>query len=142
MSQREEEAKLQAHLIGRYGRLTAERALEMSGMKAAMQALASGTLTEEQRAAAYVMASMHLANLCEMLLTSWEAKALTECSKRIDAAFDLWAADDIERRVGLPSMDDSTREKARAASRHRNKRPDDVASWANKLANDVKDAGD
>lgn len=97
-----EQAKLRAELIERFGEQTFTRALEMSGIRCCLQALATDALSQTERAVAYTQASMHLAKLQASFITPAECAALTECAKRLDAAADMWALDEIEARDGLP----------------------------------------
>jgi hypothetical protein len=99
--QQKEQQKLRAELIERFGVVTFTRALEMSGIRTCLQALATGNLSELERNAAYTMASMHLAKWQATYITTEESAKLTECAKRIDAAMEVWTLDDIERRDGL-----------------------------------------
>lgn len=97
-----EQEKLRAELIARYGERTFVRALEMSGIRTCLQALATGALSDVERAAAYSMAGMHLAKLHASFMTAEESASFTECARRIDAAMEAWTLDDIEAREGLP----------------------------------------
>jgi hypothetical protein len=101
-TQLQEQSQLRADLVRKYGEKTFERALEMSGIRQCLQALACDELSKEERQHAYVMASLHLAKLHASFVTLDESTALTECCRRLDSALDLWIADDIEQRDGLP----------------------------------------
>lgn len=98
----QEQDALREELIKRYGEVTFTRALEMSGVRNCLQALACDELTKEERAEAYTRAGMHVARWQATYMTPGESAALTECARRIDAALDLWALDDLEQREGLP----------------------------------------
>ena len=102
MTHEQELEALRADLIKRYGMVTFTRALEMSGIRTCLQALATGQLSDEERLAAYTMASMHLAKWQATYMTTEESEKLTECAKRVDAAMEAWTLDDIEQRDGLP----------------------------------------
>lgn len=102
MTQLEEQQKLRAELIERYGMVTFTRALEMSGLRTCLQALATGELSEVERNTAYMMAGMHLAKLQASFITREESATLTECAKRLDAAMECWTLDELEQRDGLP----------------------------------------
>jgi hypothetical protein len=97
-----EQAALREQLIQRYGELTFTRALEMSGIRCCLQALATDALSPTERVVAYTQASMHLAKLQATFITPQECAAVTECAKRLDSAVDMWALDDVEEREGLP----------------------------------------
>ncbi len=100
--QLEEQQKLRGELVARYGERTFTRALEMSGIRTCLQALATGKLSEVERLSAYTMASMHLAKLQASILTGEEAASMMECARRIDSAMEVWTLDDLEQRDGLP----------------------------------------
>ena len=102
MTELQEQAALRAELIERFGERTFLRALEMSGVRNCLQALAIDGLSKEERAEAYTRAGMHLAKLQSSFMTTAELAALTECARRIDNAIDMWSFDEIERRDGLP----------------------------------------
>jgi len=102
MTELQEQAALRAELIERFGERTFQCALEMSGIRSCLQALATGALSEVERLSAYAMASMHLAKLQASLLTGEEAAAMMECARRIDSAMEVWTLDEIEARDGLP----------------------------------------
>lgn len=102
MTQEEEQKKLKGELIERYGAVAFKRAMEMSGVRSCLEALATDALSEEERKAAYARAGMHLARLHGTFMTFEESAAMTECAKRIDAAVETWVMDDIEARDGLP----------------------------------------
>lgn len=102
MTQQEEQQKLKAELVERYGAVAFKRAMEMSGVRSCLEALATDALTEEERKVAYARAGMHLAKLHATFMTLEQSNAMTECAKRIDAAIETWAMDDIEARDGLP----------------------------------------
>lgn len=104
MSNEEEQDKLRADLIERYGAVAFNRALEMSGIRACLEALATDALSKNERRIAYERAGMHLARLHATFMTTEQSTAMTECARRIDAAFDTWAMDDIEQRDGLPPL--------------------------------------
>lgn len=97
-----EQSQLRAELIERYGMVTFTRALEMSGIRCCLQALATDVLTKAERQIAYARASMHLAKLQASFMTAAESGAITECAKRLDAALDMWTLDELEQRDGLP----------------------------------------
>jgi hypothetical protein len=97
-----EQAQLREQLIKRYGEQTFTRALEMSGIRCCLQALATDVLSPVERTVAYTQASMHLAKLQASFITPQECAALTECAKCLDSAVDMWALDDVEEREGLP----------------------------------------
>ena len=102
MTELEEQAALRAELIGRFGERTFQRALEMSGIRNCLQALAVDGLSKAERQMAYERAGMHFARLQSMFVSSEESAALTECARRIDNAIDMWSFDEIEVRDGLP----------------------------------------
>ena len=100
----QEQATLRAQLIERFGLVAFNRAMEMSGVRNCLQALACDELSKNERAEAYMRAGVHLARLHAMFMTTAESAALTECAKRIDAALDTWMLDEIEERDGLPQV--------------------------------------
>jgi len=102
VNQVEEQQRLRAELVARYGERTFNRALEMSGIRSCLQALATGALSDVERLSAYTMASMHLAKLQASILTGEEAAAMMECARRIDSAMETWTLDELEAREGLP----------------------------------------
>lgn len=99
-----EQVKLRGELIARYGELTFMRALEMSGLRCCLRALASDELKPHEREVAFHLAGRHLARLQASWMQGEASDALTECALRIDAAMDAWTLDDIEARDGLPPM--------------------------------------
>lgn len=101
MSATDEQPLLVAKLVARYGAVTYMRALEMSGLRTCMEAMACDGMTQEERLQAYQRAGMHLAKLHASLFTKEESDRITECARVIDGAFDQWAADDVARRAGL-----------------------------------------
>lgn len=102
MIEQPEQTVLRTELITRFGERTFLRALEMSGIRNCLQALACDGLSKEERAEAYMRAGMHLARLQTMFITTADSAALTECARRIDSAIDMWSLDEIEARDGLP----------------------------------------
>ena len=100
----QEQDALRAELIERFGERTFTQALEMSGIRNCLQALACDELTKEERAEAYMRGAMHLAKLQSLFITAEQSASITECAKRIDTALDLWSLDDLERREGLPRL--------------------------------------
>jgi hypothetical protein len=98
----EEQQKLRGELVARYGERTFTRALEMSGIRSCLQALATGALSDVERTAAYTMACMHLAKLQASFLNGEDSAEMTECARRIDSAMEVWTLDDLEQRDGLP----------------------------------------
>lgn len=101
MSAADECPQLVAQLVERYGHATYSRALEMSGLKICLQALAVENLSAEERQQAFQRAGMHLSRLHASLFTQEESVRITECARVIDGAFDQWAADDVARKAGL-----------------------------------------
>lgn len=103
-----EQQKFHADLVVKYGAAIVAQARHLSGIKLNIQALAVDELSAEERAKAYIRAGSHLAELLELLMTYLPKKAyeqrhkLTECSQVLDTAIDLWMADEIEQRDGLP----------------------------------------
>jgi hypothetical protein len=97
-----EQARVRADLIAKYGERIFTQALEMSGVRCCLQALACAVLTNEERETVYQRAAMHLARLHATFMNTEESAIFTECAKRIDSAVDLWTLDDIEAREGLP----------------------------------------
>lgn len=97
-----EQAKFRDDLVKRFGQVTVTRAYELSGLSLALTALAQDELSVERRTRLYEMASLHLAELLGTMLTAQESAAVSDCAKRIDSAMDVWMADQIEARDGLP----------------------------------------
>ena len=104
MTELREQTALRAELIRRFGERTFQRALEMSGIRICLQALATDALSEIERKTAYMMAGVHLANLQTSFLNGEDSAAMTECARRLDAAMDMWSLDEIEARDGLPPV--------------------------------------
>jgi hypothetical protein len=97
-----EQQRLRAELIERYGEVTYKRALEMSGLRCCLQALARDQLSVDERVLAYRRANMHFAQLQASFMTLEQSAQITECAKRLDSAIDMWTLDEIEEREGLP----------------------------------------
>jgi hypothetical protein len=96
-----EQAQLREQLVRALWRADLHAALEMSGIRCCLQALATDALSPTERTVAYTQASMHLAKLQASFITPQECAALTECAKCLDSAVDMWALDDVEAREGL-----------------------------------------
>lgn len=101
-----EQQQLRAALIERYGVVAFNRAMEMSGVRTCLQALATDALSAQERHLAFMRAGMHLSRLHASFMTAEQSAALSECAKRIDAALDMWVVDEIEQRDGLPPQGD------------------------------------
>jgi hypothetical protein len=67
-----------------------------------MVALGRDDLNEAERKRMYDQASLHLGQLLETMMSPALSEKVTECAKRLDEAIALWAADEVERRDGLP----------------------------------------
>lgn len=88
-------------LIAKYGQAVFEQAVELSGLALCMRALADPEMDAGQREWLYQQGSLHLAKLLNPLMSPQHSAQVTECSKRIESATDLWMADELERRHGL-----------------------------------------
>lgn len=97
-----EQEKFHADLVASYGLPVVTQARHLSGLKLCLQALALDKLTEEERRKSYARAGAHLAHLVDLLMTEPQSRKLTECAALLDSAIDLWMADEIEQRDGLP----------------------------------------
>lgn len=97
-----EQEKLHADLVKKYGLLIVRQARHLSGLTFCLQALALEEIDAEERKKSYARAAAHLANLLETVMTAEYSAKVTECAARIDSAIDLWTADEIEQRDGLP----------------------------------------
>jgi hypothetical protein len=102
MSETQEQEKLRSDLIAQYGERAFRQACELAGIKNCLQALSCDALSTDERAAAYMRASLHLGQFLESLMSAEQSASLTECARRVEAAVDQWMLDDIERRQGLP----------------------------------------
>lgn len=100
-----EQRQLHAELVRRYGEKTCQQAHQLFGLALCLVALSTDVLSAEERRKSYVMASAHLAQLLETLMTQAESAKVSECAKRMDAAIAAWVLDDIEARDGLPKGD-------------------------------------
>lgn len=99
-----EQQKLQADLIAEYGETVVRQAQELSGLSMCMVALGAEDLKPAERARAYQQASLHLGQLLETMMSVEMSAKVTQCAKRMDSALDVWMADEIERRDGLPRL--------------------------------------
>ncbi len=97
-----EQEKLHADLVKKYGLLIVKQARHLSGLTLCLQALALDELDQEERRKSYERAGVHLAKLLETVMPAEYSAKVTECASRIDSATDLWMADEIEQRDGLP----------------------------------------
>ncbi len=97
-----EQEQLRADLIAQYGETVFKQASELSGLAMCLVGLGADELKPEERARLYRQASLHLAQLLETVMPAEHSAKVTECAKRMDVALDLWMADEIEKREGLP----------------------------------------
>lgn len=98
----EEQKKFRADLLARYGARVYHVAEHLSGLTTCIKALGCDTLNQQEREAAIGQACMHTSKLLGGLITVHESELVQECARRIDTAVELWAADAIENREGLP----------------------------------------
>ena len=99
-----EQEKLHADLVKQYGLLIVTQARHLSGLTLCLQALALDELSAEERKKSYARAGTHLGQLLETVMSAEYSAKVTECAGRIDAALDLWTADEIEQREGLKNV--------------------------------------
>jgi hypothetical protein len=97
-----EQQKLHDDLIAEYGETIVHQARHLSGLTTCMAALGAEELSKEERERAYRRAALHLGELLGTVLQPEVSAKVTECAERIDTAADLWMADEIEKRDGLP----------------------------------------
>lgn len=97
-----ERAALQAQLVAKYGEQLFNRACDFSNLRLLMVALATDEMTPAERKDAFEHATTHLSALIASLMGRVEMAKLIACAERIDSAVDVWVADDIEARDGLP----------------------------------------
>lgn len=100
-SEPQEQAQLREDLTAEYGEALYGQAVEFSGLALCLTALATDDMTTEERAEIYQQASLHLSALLAVLLPPGTSQKLTECAKRLDAATEIWMADEMARRAGL-----------------------------------------
>lgn len=96
----EEQERLSAELLKRYGPETFKRALQISGIRACLSSLATDALTREERHDMFVRAVLHVDMFQSSVLKLKESQAITECAMRMDAAISMWVLDGIEEKVG------------------------------------------
>jgi hypothetical protein len=89
-------------VVAQYGVRIVDQARHLAGLALCMQALALDDLSEEERKKSYARASVHLWQLLETMMSMEYSAKVTECARRIDTATELWTADEIEARDGLP----------------------------------------
>lgn len=96
-----EQAAFRAQLVREYGELTVARGNDLAGITTCLLALGTDELSPAEREEVYHRAAQHLQSLIGGALPASEIARITQCAGRIDAAVDVWVADNIEAREGL-----------------------------------------